>query len=387
MFERTPQIMSAGKGFGNVENALRREFCCGKGKLEHTFRKMEIVGKTQIWNTLFRVAYRRISPKRLGVAALLAVVVHIIFYFSAPEAFRLFAEYVPSPPDRVELAEPENVVIPEALLPEEFRKKKKPEFVPVNPNAPEEIPNPTDNHSAVNQRAAQENPDPTTRSRKPGNDGESEDSRGIAEKVVPRELLPESARMTRVAAKQKNPEPSEKEKTKPADAGAAKPHGVALPESAAGTVAVGSLPEPEKTKAVAIPDPQERPRIAPPPGLKTLTMKSNTATNEVGAVSLDAQFSEFGEYTQRMLEAIQAAWYVTCERSSVHSRGSVVVRFTLCSDGTIKSTEILHSSASELATYACRDAIESRAPYEAWREEMVALFGEEQTTTISFYYR
>ncbi len=368
-----------------LKKSALREFSCGNGGAEHTFRIMTFLKKTPVWNTLFRVAYRRISRKRLLAAALLAVALHAVFYCSAPEAFRLFAEYAPVPQEKVVLTQPENVQIPEDLLPEEFRKKKKPEFVPVNPNAPEQIPEATNNHSAVNQRAAQENPDPTTRSRKPTHDGELEDSRGIAEQVVPRELLPEEMRVTRVAA-QPESESDAREKTEREDT-AREPQGVAAPENAAGTIALGKTPESTQAKKTEIPEPQARPRIATPPGLKTLTMKSNTATNEIGAVSLDAKFSEFGEYTQRMLEAIQAAWYVTCERSSVHSRGSVVVRFTLCSDGTIKSTEVLHSSASELATYACRDAIESRAPYEAWREEMVALFGEEQTTTISFYYR
>lgn len=348
------------------------------------FSSMHFSGKSSIWRTLFGVAYRRISLKRLGIAALLAVGIHVFFYFSAPEAFRLFAEYAPVPPEQLALAEPENVVIPEELLPEEFRKKKKPEFVPVNPNAPAMKPAETNNHSAADQRAAQENPDLTTHSRKPSHDGESEDSRGIAEQVVPRELLPEDMRMTRVAPKQDTK--ADEEKKTDTQATEAQ-EGVSGPKDDAGTIALGESRETKKSKVPEIPEPQARPRIAPPPGLKTLTMKSNTATNEIGAVSLDAKFSEFGEYTQRMLEAIQAAWYVTCERSSVHSRGSVVVRFTLCADGTIKRTEVLHSSASELATYACRDAIESRAPYEVWREEMIALFGEEQSTTISFHYR
>lgn len=347
---------------------------------------MSLSEKKKLWATLFRVAYRRISPKRIVVAALLAVVLHLVFYFSAPEAFRLFAEYAPVSREALALVEPENIAIPEELLPEEFRKKKEMNFVPANPYAPEAIPELTDNHAAVNQRAAQENPDPTTRSRKPTHDGESEDSRGIAEQLVPRELLPEDMRMTRVAAKRTSESASE-ENAESDDAMPTEENGLAVPESEAGNVALGKKPEASAPKRGSIPEPQERPRIALPPGLKTLTMKSNTATNEVGSVSLDAKFSEFGEYTQRMLEAIQAAWYVTCERSSVHSRGSVVVRFTLCSDGTIKSTQVLHSSASELATYACRDAIESRAPYEVWREEMIALFGDEQTTTISFYYR
>lgn len=346
--------------------------------MEHTLHEMKPDGSARIWNTLFGVAYRRVSRKRFFAAVCIVVLLHVFGYFGAPDVFSLLAQYVPAPQTSVVLVEPEKVVIPEDLLPEEFRKEETPEFVPANPNAPEQTPPETNLHSSVNRRAAQEDPDPTTRSRKPRNDGESESARGIAEDLVPQELLPEEMRMSRVAEEQ-NYEPDDGESPERA--------GVPVPESEAGKINVGQTDEARKPTPVKIPEPQERPRISVPSGLNTLTMKSNTATNEVGSVSLDAKFSEFGEYTQRMLESIQAAWYVTCKRSSVHSRGTVVVRFTLCSDGTIDRTEVVFSSASELATYACRDAIESRAPYEPWREEMIAFFGDEQTTTISFYYR
>lgn len=339
-----------------------------------------------VWRTLFEAAYRRISPARIAAAIGLAIFLHVLLALTAPKTIILLETFTPKP-QNVSLVEAEKVVIPEALLPEEFRKKQEPKFVPVNPNAPQKTPPETNNHSAIDQRAAQENPDPTTRSRKPTNDGELENSAGIAENVLPRELLPESMRTTRVAPAREKPSENPTEKDVPADNPVSQNIGVNAPESDAGTVARGEkIGSPEKS-ADAVPDPQERPQIAPPPGLKLLTMKSNTATNEIGSVSLDAKFSEFGEYTQRMLEAIQAAWYVTCERSAVHARGSVVVSFTLCADGTVKSSSVLHSSASELATYACRDAIESRAPYEAWGEKMISLFGEEQTTTLTFHYR
>lgn len=342
-----------------------------------------------VWRTLFDAAYRRISPTRIIIAIFLAILLHVLLMLAAPQTLILLEKISPKP-QSIALVEPEKVIIPEALLPEEFRKKRKPEFVPVNPGAPEKAPPETNNHSAINQRAAQEEPDPTTRSRKPTNDGELENSAGIAENVLPRELLPESMRTTRVAPAQKQ-DAEEPKKQNASDAEVVnKNSGVPAPESDTGTIALGEKvgkTETEKKSADSVPEPQKRPQIAPPPGLKLLTMKSNTATNEIGSVSLDAKFSEFGDYTQRMLEAIQAAWYVTCERSAVHARGSVVVRFTLCADGTIKSSKVLQSSASELATYACRDAIESRAPYEIWSEKMISLFGEEQTTTLTFYYR
>lgn len=342
---------------------------------------------SEIWNTIFGAAYRHISRKRLLAAAALTAIIHAIAYFTAPETLAILIEISPAP--RVELVEPEAIDVPEALLPEEFRKKNQPRFVPVNPEAPRATPQETDNHSAANQRAAQENPDPATHSRTPTHDGELEDSRGISQNVLPRELLPPEMRTLKTApARDKNVPADEKS-------------GVPVSESEDGTISRGKTAKiDEHTTEDAggeragdgeiqeTPDPQARPSIAPPPGLKTLTMRSNMATNEIGAVSLDAKYSEFGDYTQRMLEAIQAAWYITVERSEIrHRHGSVSVQFTLRSDGTIKEAKILDSTAAEAAAYACLDAVESRAPFEVWGEEMIALFGEEQTSTIRFYYR
>ncbi|MGF0068373.1 hypothetical protein [Candidatus Spyradosoma sp. SGI.093] len=364
---------------------------------------MNVSADTALWRELFEAAYRRAPRKRLVAAALLAVVAHLLCVRLAPELELLAPERVPARP--VELVEAAKVDLPEALLPEEFRKKKELRFVPVNPNAPERTsPAETPNRAAADQRAAQENPDPTTRSRRPENDGELEDSVAVAENVLPRELLPEELRTTRASAAPAEPvaatrSEDDASRDVPAENDSAEPDaprgeaGVDARESDAGTLARGETPvaPPARRAAPAadadVPDPGARPRVAPPAGLRLLTMKSNTATNEIGAVSLDAKFSEFGDYTQRMLEAIQAAWYLACERSSVRARGTVVVRFTLCADGTLKGSEVVHSSAPELAAYACRDAVESRAPYEPWGAEMTEMFGEEQTTTISFHYR
>lgn len=364
---------------------------------------MNVSADTTLWRELFEAAYRRAPRKRLAVAALFALVFHLLCVRFAPEIELRAPERVPARP--VELVEAEKVELPDALLPEEFRKKKELRFVPVNPSAPERTP-PKDtlNRAAADQRAAQENPDPATRSRRPENDGEIEDSVAVAENVLPRELLPEELRAIRAvsasaetdAATRSEDDDSRRVSTEPASDAAETPLeevGADARESDAGNVARGETPVAPPTRrtdpvpAADVPDPGARPRIAPPAGLRLLTMKSNTATNEIGSVALDAKFSEFGDYTQRMLEAIQSAWYLACERSSVRSAGKVVVSFTLCADGTLKGSKVLFSSASELAAYACRDAVESRAPYEPWGAEMVGMFGEEQTTTISFHYR
>ena len=71
----------------------------------------------------------------------------------------------------------------------------------------------------------------------------------------------------------------------------------------------------------------------------------------------------------------------------IAERGRVIVQFTLRNDGVIVNSKIIESTVGEAAAYACRDAIESRAPFEPWSQAMIDTLGNEDTTTITFYYR
>lgn len=356
--------------------------------------------KTRDWRALTAAVYRGLPPRRLLAALALTLLLHLAVYEAAPSLLTTLSRtVVPAKPAEIVRAE-EFEEIPETLLPEEFRKK--PQFVPVNPNAPTATPKDDANLSAADQRAAQENPDPDSRSRAPTNDGELEDSRAVAEAVLPRELIPPELRApapTPAAAAPAPRVPAAEETPRAAGADvpavAVESGGIAAGDDAPETGEKKDAPEPAEEKtaagdpADALPDPQPRPQIVPRAGLNSITMRSNTAVNEIGACSLDAKFSEYGDYTQRMLEAIQAAWYITVWRSAiVQPPAVVVVEFTLHADGTIDGARIVYSDASDPATYACLDAVVSRAPFERWRADMVAVVGgESETGRISFYYR
>lgn len=356
--------------------------------------------KTRDWRALTAAVYRGLPPRRLLAALALTLLLHLAVYEASPSLLTALSRtVVPAKPAEIVRAE-KFEEIPETLLPEEFRKK--PQFVPVNPNAPTATPKDDANLSAADQRAAQENPDPDSRSRAPTNDGELEDSRAVAEAVLPRELIPLELRAPAPtpAATAPAPRVPAAEET-PRAAGADVPAvavesgGIAAGDDAPETGEKKDAPEPAEEKtaagdpADALPDPQPRPQIVPRAGLNSITMRSNTAVNEIGACSLDAKFSEYGDYTQRMLEAIQAAWYITVWRSAiVQPPAVVVVEFTLHADGTIDGARVVYSDASDPATYACLDAVVSRAPFERWRADMVAVVGgESETGRISFYYR
>jgi hypothetical protein len=137
-----------------------------------------------------------------------------------------------------------------------------------------------------------------------------------------------------------------------------------------------------------LPAPQPRPQ-AVKVGTTGILLKNPIGTNEAGTLSLDAKYSEFGDYAQRMIEIIQATWWLILERGKIHPtpNTTVIVQFTLCKDGTLKDVTIAHTTATPAATYACKDAIESRAPYDPWRPDMIAMLGGEERAKFTFHYR
>jgi TonB family protein len=142
---------------------------------------------------------------------------------------------------------------------------------------------------------------------------------------------------------------------------------------------VGEVPEMQR--------PLPRPQAAKV-GTTGMLLKSTTGVSTAGTVALDAKFSEFGDYGQRFMEVIQASWWEIILRGNIRGQGGdVTVAFTLCANGSVKDVKILSSSAHEVATYACKDAIEARAPYEKWPPAMREMLGAEFHTSCRFSYR
>jgi len=63
------------------------------------------------------------------------------------------------------------------------------------------------------------------------------------------------------------------------------------------------------------------------------------------------------------------------------------VRFRLHRDGTVTDAVILSNEVTRVMSLACKDAVMAPAPYDIWRADMVALYGESDIVTINFYYR
>ncbi len=298
------------------------------------------------------------DPIELRAAAFAAVAslgLHLLLLWLLPDTFRQVVAIVR--PVEV-LTAP--VKIDEARLPAKLR------FAETNPVANQAVPKTAPFTSSRNQTAAQP----------------------VPEKMPSNSALPKSAGTSpEIRLAQGKPRSIDQSQAQPTPAPAIS---MAGPQTAPppGPGKAAARPVPKAAPAPTPTDP-ERPRASIPSGTAGLLLRNSVGVNRAGAVAIDARFSQYGDYTQRMLEAIQSSWWSIIERSQFEgvNRGRVTVRFRLHRDGTVTDATILSNEVTRVMSLACKDAVMAPAPYDAWRADMVALYGESDIVTINFYYR
>ena len=294
-----------------------------------------------------------IDQRSAAIAVAVSLGLHLLLLWVLPDTFHKVVAYMR--PVEV-LTAP--VKIDEARLPPKLR------FIETNPLANQAVPKTTPFTSARNQTAAQPVPEKMpTNSPLPKSQGTSEQLRiaqGKPRSIDQSEAAPATQPSVSMAAPVK----------------AAPPPGPG--KSAA-------QPSPAPVPVAANPD---RPRASVPSGTYGLLLRRPVGVNRAGSIAVDARFSNYGDYTQRMMEAIQSSWWSIIERSRFEgvSRGNVIVRFRLHRDGTVTDTEVLGTEVTRVMTLACKDAVMAPAPYDIWRADMVAMYGESDTVTINFIY-
>ena len=135
--------------------------------------------------------------------------------------------------------------------------------------------------------------------------------------------------------------------------------------------------------------PRPRPRLSSQ-ALPGPLMRSNGRAVALGDLSVDARFTEFGDYLNRMFDAIGyqfilLAEYMEAAMAEISSR--VIVEFKITSGGEVKDVMVVYTTADSAATLICEDAIQSPSPYGPWTQEMIDTMGEVQTIRITFLYR
>lgn len=292
-----------------------------------------------------------IDIRSATIAVVVSLGVHLLLFWALPESFQKVAVFVR--PVEV-LTAP--VKIDEARLPPKLR------FAETNPAANQAVPKAAPFTSSRNQTAAQPVPE------KMPTDSPLPRSAGTSEQIRLAQGKPRSIDQSQAAP-------------------AAQP---AI--SMAPPAKVAPPPGPGKSAAQPAPAPvaanPDRPRASAPSGTFGLLLRRPVGVSRAGSLAIDARFSNYGDYTQRMMEAIQSSWWSIIERSRFEgvSRGHVVVSFRLHRDGTVTDAKVLGSEVTRVMTLACKDAVMAPAPYDIWRADMVAMYGESDTVTINFHY-
>lgn len=292
-----------------------------------------------------------IDLRSAAIAVAVSLGLHLLLLWALPDTFHKV----------VVLARPVEVLtapvkIDEARLPPKLR------FAETNPAANQAVPKTTPFTSSRNQTAAQP----------------------VPEKMPTNSALPRSAGTSEeIRLAQGKPRSIDQSQAAPA----AQP-------SVSMAAPAKSAPPPGPGKSAAKPAPApvaanpERPRAAAPSGTYGLLLRRPVGVNRAGSVAIDARFSNYGDYTQRMMEAIQSSWWSIIERSRFEgvTRGHVTVSFRLHRDGTVTDAKVLATEVTRVMTLACKDAVMAPAPYDIWRADMVAMYGESDTVTINFHY-
>lgn len=331
--------------------------------------------------------------------------------------------------DRVVSAPEANRAFEIELTPELFSQPapatQPPRFVEVNPAAPENTPDTTPLVGAQNQQVAQPVPTPDGTSDTPKVDGEGkEHSTAIVsglskEPEAPRasetfEKVFESAKPAspseperpaapeeQPAARAVNPLPGAEQllsqsdggigstvttipATPGAEAGAEPRRGSASGKAATGGYFSGT-PRIDRNK------PMDRPRLATSTvnARQAPTIKNEFGSKNIGAVAYSAKWSAYGEYLQRLIDAVQGQWERLILRSAFYPTAGAVVKVTFKIDakGEIFEVVAVQGSGGELAQRLCVSSITERAPYGEWTDDMIAALGKEQELTFTFFYQ
>ena len=278
-------------------------------------------------------------------------------------------------------------------------------FVEANPNANNNVPDRTTNFAAQNQQAAQEKPTPNGKSDMPTLEGRKDIQTtqivtGTLEKqqpqapVAPAKVAPPKAAATPPKQEQVPLAGTDKAQgTNPDGYGTAqaKVDDNAKPIMDKVNGAKDAPPTDNANGTTARIDPRHpQPRKTLQQHVRPAIFTENKfGTSNAGLTALDARWSNYGEYLQRLVEAVQTEWDKILEGSRTYPpSGLVSIKFRLDSKG--RSAAILDHSTQgtdEHGADACMAALTNPSPYGAWTPDMIALLGEAQDMTFTFYYQ
>lgn len=296
-----------------------------------------------------------------------------------------------------------------AAKPDEVKPPPPPnKFVEANPDAPQNAPDKTNNFSFMDQQVAQEKPTPNGKNDMPALDGKPDiQSTQIVDGRMVEPQEPAPAAPPAEAAPQEATQASPRLEQIPLS-GFEKKIGDAV-ESFGTNIAKfaeGARPVPDKVEgqknvplienSAATTQPRiDRNKPQPRPVLDKQKVRpgifadNKVGTMNIGPTAVDARWSNYGVYLQRMIETVQIQWDRILMQSSIYppSGTSVKIKFRMDSEGTITKIIEVKNDSSEQGKESCVSAIIARSPYGKWSEDMIAVLGESQEMTFTFYFQ
>jgi len=300
------------------------------------------------------------------------------------------------------------------LAPDEYLMPRKPQqappkFVETNPDAPENMPDKTNNFAAQNQQAAQEKPNPDSKGDHAATEGKKdfESTQIVSGRLTPPTKAPppeppptpEVAKALEKAAamrKAESPLPGfEKREGTSADGfgmNEAKPtdNATAATEKVEGAKDAPTTVGEMSPAQVAIDPRKPKPRVqlAQQHVRPAIFAEDRVGAKNIGLAGYDAKWSNYGAYLQRLVDSVQITFDNIVESSGVFPpTGTVVtIRFRMDSEGKIAEIMSVDSTGGQQAASQCTTAITARSPYGKWTDDMVAMLGDSQEFTWKFYY-
>jgi len=346
------------------------------------------------------------DTRSVQIGLIWTLLVHLLLLLLAPQVFR--SEFVPG-----RFVQPgtnaRNFDI--EITPEAFGVRRPQtaaaagRFVETNPDANNNIPDNTTNFAAQNQQAAQPEPDKNSTLRMPKTEGKKDfenDSQIVTGQLQKPDLTPPAPPTQEQKASEAQKEGQRKQevplsgfvKSSGDNPDAFGTEAVKLPESSTGAdkYAQGDKNTQNVTGSGAKATQEVRRQPLPRPHLAQvrpgILQERPIGVSNAGQVAVDAHFSQFGDYLQELIDIVQIQWERILTSSSLSPKSSshVTISFRINSKGQIAEILKVEGDAGEYGTNAALSALREPAPYRAWTKEMVAVLGDDQVITFSFYY-
>jgi hypothetical protein len=341
----------------------------------------------------------------IGIAGV--ILVYLLLFLLGPRLLR-------TPPAPTFVTRPRTRQFSIEITPEMFKQPPKPQprpqpkqFVETNPDAPENIPDKTNNFAAQNQQAAQEKPSPDSFSERPAMEGKKDfqsnqivsgQLRQPTEHVPVSPPAPETSVTPSTAPRAEQNPLTGFDKKQGDNANA---FGTNLAQNPA-----NARPIPERidgAKDVPLVEgatglqpaidpkrPRPRPSIVKTQSVRPAILAENkVGTRNAGVTAINAKFNQYGLYLQRMADAVQLEFdrVVGEARTYPPAGSSVTVRFILDSQGRIARFVEVDNHSSDLGAQMCTASISNRAPYGEWTEDMKATLNPDgEELVFTFYY-